>query len=59
MANVPINIKSGESLWGVVARDLDCILEVSEFELQSLNYVHFPTNTLEKNMNSLILPAMG
>ena len=47
MANVPINIKSGESLWGVVARDLDCILEVSEFELQSLNYVHFPTNTLE------------
>ena len=32
---------------------------VSEFELQSRYYVHFQTNTLEKGMNLLILPAMG
>ena len=28
-----------------MAKVLDCSLEVSEFELQSRNYVHFQTNT--------------
>ena len=31
----------------------------SDFEVQSRYYVHFRTNTLGKNMNLLILPAMG
>ena len=30
-----------------------------EFELQSRYYVDFRTNTLGKDMNPLILPAMG
>ena len=30
---------------------------VSEFELQSCYYVHFPINTLEKIVNPLILQA--
>ena len=29
------------------------------FEIQSLCYIHFRTNTLGKGMNPLILPAMG
>ena len=35
-----------EKTRGVVAKILDCDLEVSEFELQSCYYVHFQTNTL-------------
>ena len=31
----------------------NCSLEVSEFELQSYYYVHFPKKTLGKGMNSL------
>ena len=42
-----------------MANVLDCDREVSEFELQSHNYVHFRTNTLDKGMNHIILPAMG
>ena len=38
---------------------VDCGIVVSEFELQSLHYIHFRTNTLGKGMNPLILPAMG
>ena len=38
---------------------MDCDLEVSEFELQSRNYVHFRTNTLRKSMDPLITSAMG
>ena len=40
---------------GVVANVLDCDV-VSEFELQSCDYIHFRTNTLGKGMNSLIPP---
>ena len=36
----------------------DCGFVVSAFELQSRYYVHFKTNTLGKEMNTLILPAM-
>ena len=32
---------------------------VSEFELQSRDYVHFRANTLGKGLNPFILPAMG
>ena len=35
----------------VVANVLNCDLAVSEFELQSLCYAHFRTNTLGKDMN--------
>ena len=44
---------------GVVVKDMDCGIVVSEFELQSRYYVHFRANTLGKGMNPLILPAMG
>ena len=37
-----------ESLRGVRAKVLACGLTVSEFELQSFYYVHFPTNTVGK-----------
>ena len=36
-----------------VANLLDCYIVVSEFELQSLNYVHFWISILAKGMNSL------
>ena len=38
---------------------MDCWIVVSKFELQLLYYVQFQTNTLEKGMNPLILPAMS
>ena len=41
---------------GVIAKELDCGLEVSEFERQSRYYVYFRTNTLEKSINHLIPP---
>ena len=44
---------------GVMVKALDCGIVVSKFELQSCYYIHFRTNTLEKGMNVLILPAMG
>ena len=43
----------------VMVKVMDCGIVVSEFVLQSRYYVHFRTNTLEKGMNPLILPAMG
>ena len=39
----------------VMAKVLDCSLEISKFKLPSHYYVHFLTNTLEKGMN-LIIP---
>ena len=41
-----------------MAKLLGCVLEVSEFELQSRYYVHFRIDTLDKGMNLLILPSM-
>ena len=38
---------------------MDCGIVVSEFVLQSRYCVHFRANTLGKDMNPLILPAMG
>ena len=38
---------------------IHCGIEVNEFELQPRSYVQFQTNTLGKDMNPLILPAMG
>ena len=35
---------------GVMVKALDCRIVLSEFELQSLNRVHFRTNTLGKGM---------
>ena len=49
----------GGSSRGVVAKVLDCNIVASEFELQSSYYVHLRTNTLGKDMNLLILLAMG
>ena len=44
---------------GVMVKAMDYGIEVREFILQSLYYVHFQVNTLGKGMNPLILPAMG
>ena len=44
------------SFHGVMAKVLDCRLEISKFKLQLHWYVHFQTNALGKGMNSLILP---
>ena len=45
--------------YGVMAKVLDYGIIVSEFELQSCDYIHFRTNTLGKGMNPLIFPTMG
>ena len=37
---------------------VDSSLNLSEFELQSLYYIHFRTITHEKSMNPIIPPAM-
>ena len=44
---------------GVMVKAMDYRIIVREFVLQSHYYVHFQTNTFEKGMNPLILPAMG
>ena len=44
---------------GVVANELDCDIVVNEFELQSLYYVHFRTNTLRKGMNLFVLTSFS
>ena len=44
---------------GVMAKLLDCSLEVSEFKLQLPSYVYFWTYTFIKGMNSLIPPVLG
>ena len=36
---------------GVMVKAMDCGIVVSEFVLQSLNYVHFPVKTFWKGMN--------
>ena len=51
------------SLWGcprgVMVKELDRGIVVSEFELQSRYYSHFGINALGKGMDSHIPPAMG
>ena len=41
-----------------MANVLDCGPKGSEFEIQSLDDIHFWTNTLEKGMNPYILLAV-
>ena len=45
-------------LRGIVVNVQQCNIEVSEFELQLLYYVHFRDNTPGKGMNPFILPAI-
>ena len=42
-----------------MAKALDCHVEVTEFELQTYNYIHFGSNTIGKGMKPLILQAIG
>ena len=42
-----------------MVKAMDCEIVVSDFVLQSRNYVHIRANTLGKGMNPFILPAMG
>ena len=44
---------------GVMVKAMDWEIVVSEFELQSRYYIHLRTNTVGKDMNPIILPAMG
>ena len=44
---------------GVMVKAMDCGIVVREFVLQSRHYVHFRANTLAKDMNPLVFPAMG
>ena len=46
-----------ENLLDIVNNKLDCEIELSEFELQYLSYVHFRANTLQKGMN-LLFPQL-
>ena len=51
-----LSLQSGEELWkerprGVMDKVLNCAVEVKEFELKSLYYVHFWINTPGKSMN--------
>ena len=41
---------------GVVVKAMDYGIVISEFEIQSRYCVHFRTNTLGKDLNTLILP---
>ena len=43
----------------VVADVLDCLLHSDEFERHSRHYIQLWTNTLQKDLNPRILPAMG
>ena len=52
-------IVTGGGPRGVMFKAMDCGIVVHEFVLQSRYYVHFRANTLGKDMNPLILPAMG
>ena len=49
----------GGSPYGIVANMLDCGIVVRECKLQLYYYVHFLINTLGKDINTLIPPAMG
>ena len=44
---------------GVIVKAMDFGIAVSEFILQSRYYIYFRANTLGKDMNPLILLAMG
>ena len=44
---------------GVMVKVVDCGIVVRKFALQLRYYIHFRTNTLRKDMNLLILPAIG
>ena len=57
MADHPVRLGRG-ILLDVMAKVLDCSLEVSVFEPQSHCYVHFQTNTLGKVMNPIISSAI-
>ena len=43
----------------VMVKAMNCGNAVSEFELKLGYYIHFRTNTLGKDWNPLILPAMS
>ena len=49
----------GKSTHVVMAKVLDCDLEVSKFEFQLHYYIHFWANALGKCMNPLIFPPVG
>ena len=44
---------------GEVVYELDCSFKRVEFEIQSLYYIHFHTNTIGKSINTLILPGIS
>ena len=51
-------MKAEGSTPGIMVNMLGCDTLGSEFEIRSLDYVHFWKNTLEEAMNFIILPVM-
>ena len=56
-------VRSSSDIWGcprgVMLKAMVCEIVAREFELQSSYCFYFRTNTLGKDMNPLIPPAMG
>ena len=50
---------SMEGSRGVMVNSMGCGIIVSEFEHRSCYYVHFQTNNFGKDVNPLMLPAVG
>ena len=48
----------GENPRAVVVNVLDCNIVVSEFELKSCYYIHFRTNSLKKDKDSITSAIM-
>ena len=42
-----------------MAKELDCVIQVSEFELQSRYYIYFRVNTFREVKNPIITLAMS
>ena len=59
IGNICTKTRFGAFPRGVMVKAMDCRIVVSKFGLQLRYYVHFRTNTLGKDVNTLILPAMG
>ena len=48
----------GGSLSGIMAKPLDCVIDVSKSELRSLYYVHFRTNAPREKFESSYRPQL-
>ena len=54
---IKIAFKNWDDVGGVMAKELDSGLKVSNIELQSGYYVHFQANSLGEGIQRLYLPS--